>query len=1132
MKTLRKYIASLACSLLVFTACSERTSKIALLVSNDATWQPAELTALIHLLQSEPDITYECIPIDSLADLSQYDIVWYHRIDTLPFTRREKQMGTLLTDYTSNGGKLILSMEAVRLLNEWQIEPEEIDISTFDAEDKGFGRKVGFHAYREHPLFDKLFGGAYTWHGKTDNQCRVLGFFGDKKPLARTTKVIGTLWEYIFYHPKDKILWETPIGNGKILAIGGFLYYGKENFHTEILNQFTHNCIDYLTGKTMQSKVFYWEDRPTEVVEKKSTTKKVITTPPGKWTIPETKKAISWKATHTTIDLPSQRAILIAKERSGIEEIWTHPFLSLRDYRVWLDLNDRDTLVALDSYDVTIELHSNAIIRTYQKDNFSLKEVLTSQINKPVIVAHYEWNDNRIRQIITDYKSNLRFMWPYDEYALGSIFYNWSPDANAFIIHDTNKEFVSLVGSNLPGKPLLSGRFDNFVYPRKQPEGIATDKLQIACSVSYDVTEQQALDLFMVANNEGIEKTLDEYKRAMKAPQDIFNASADYYKEYLNANLSISTPDTLFNEGFRWATLSSAQFIVETPGIGTSLMAGYSSSRRGWGGAHRVSGRPGYAWYFGRDAIWSAFALIDMGDFSTVRKILETLIHYQQLDGKIYHELTTSGSVHFDASDATPLFISLMARYLRASGDLDFVKKNIPAITKAINFCYSTDTDGDHLIEISNVGHGWLEGGELYGSHTEFYLVGLWNAALNDAAYISASTGDTINETKYKSEAKIVNEIINRDFWNKKGYFNYGKRKDGSFTDECIALVTVPIYMGVTDMKKSQLMMKTFASSHFSADWGVRMINDGHPIFNPTAYHFGSVWPLFTGWTALAEYKVGRYNQGFSHIMANLLNYQGISHGRVPEVINGLVFKPSGVTLHQCWSETMVLQPAIEGMLGFVPDALHKRMALAPRLPFHWNDLQIKKLRMADASISFDMKKGNGKALYTFSSNQPVTVDFTPSFAPGTQIDHVLVNEKEIVYNLTYNEEYVNLGMEIHLDKTTTVEVTFREGMSALPAYRLSQYEETSKGSRILSQNWTGKALEVMIEGCSGTSSSIDLYLPEGYRLIEGTDREVKNKAEVYTFDVTFDRTKDKYTTKIIKIYPPLFIDGSKEPTY
>lgn len=1120
MKRGSKYIVFLFCLQFILTACGGRTLKVALLVKDDAARQMPEMVALGSLLQSERDVSYTFVPVRDVAKLSGYDIVWYHRPDSLPITELEKQMGTVLTKYVSDGGKLILSMEAVRLLNEWQIEPEPIKNITFNLKDEGFGRKGGFHAYREHPLFDKMFGGAYTWHGKEDNQCRVLGFFGEEKPQAETAKVIGTLWEYIYYHPKDKILWETQLGTGRILAIGGFLYYGRENFHTEILNQFTHNCLHYLAGKPMKSRIFYWEDRPTEVVQDELITEKITMSTPIAWDIPAVENAIRWQATNTNIDLPSQRATLVAKEKSGVEEVWTHPFMSLRDYRVWLDIAGQDTLVALHSCDAMIELRANAIIRTYQGNDFLLKEVLTSQVDKPVIVAHYEWEGNTVQQIVIDYKSNLRFMWPYDENALGSIYYNWSTEANAFIVHDVNKEFISLIGANLPGNLLLAGRFDGFTYPHKQPMGVTTDKLQVASSVSYDVEDKQALDIFMVAGNEGVDKVIAEYAQAIKTPQSILSTSTDYYEDYLMNHLSIVTPDSVFNEGLRWATLSSVQFIVETPGIGTSLMAGYSSSRRGWGGAHKVSGRPGYAWYFGRDAVWSAFAFAGLGDFKTVRDVLETLIRYQQVDGKIYHELTTSGSVHFDASDATPLFINLMARYLRATGDLDFVKQYMPAVIKAMNYCYSTDTDGDHLIEITNVGHGWLEGGELYGSHTEFYLVGLWNAALNDAAYLAAQTGDKVREEDYKAEAAVVNEILNRDFWNEKGYFNYGKRKDGSYTDECIVLTAVPVYMGVTEPERSYRMVKEFASGRYSADWGVRMIDDTHSVFNPTAYHFGSVWPLFTGWTALAEYQVGRYNQGFSHIMSNLLNYRGISRGRVPEVINGLIYKPSGVTLHQCWSETMVLQPVAEGMLGFIPDALNKRIELAPRLPFHWNTLHVKNLRMGDVCVSFDMKKKKGKLQYHFSTNNPVTVDFRPMLPPGTQINRVIVNGMEVEYKLLGGEEYLNLEVEMSLDGKTSVEIEFCEGMSTLPAYRLSENEEISEGIHIMSQLWKNGVLEVVVEGRSNSTSQMGLYLPEGYERIEGTNREVANSDGVYSFEIKFSKTKDAYATRTIKVYP------------
>ena len=112
MKIFDKHIINILCLLLLFTACHDHTLKVALLTDGGTEQQTSELTALGHILDSEKDITYEYLPIDTLTDLSHYDVVWYHRIDSMPISEQEKQMGPILTKYTTNGGKLILSMEA------------------------------------------------------------------------------------------------------------------------------------------------------------------------------------------------------------------------------------------------------------------------------------------------------------------------------------------------------------------------------------------------------------------------------------------------------------------------------------------------------------------------------------------------------------------------------------------------------------------------------------------------------------------------------------------------------------------------------------------------------------------------------------------------------------------------------------------------------------------------------------------------------------------------------------------------------------------------------------------------------------------------------------------------------------
>jgi hypothetical protein len=45
---------------------------------------------------------------------------------------------------------------------------------------------------------------------------------------------------------------------------------------------------------------------------------------------------------------------------------------------------------------------------------------------------------------------------------------------------------------------------------------------------------------------------------------------------------------------------------------------------------------------------------------------------------------------------------------------------------RAYRFTAATDTDGNGLVENTNVGHGWVEGGALYPAHEEIYLQGVF----------------------------------------------------------------------------------------------------------------------------------------------------------------------------------------------------------------------------------------------------------------------------------------------------------------------------------------------------------------------------------------------------------------------
>ena len=201
-------------------------------------------------------------------------------------------------------------------------------------------------------------------------------------------------------------------------------------------------------------------------------------------------------------------------------------------------------------------------------------------------------------------------------------------------------------------------------------------------------------------------------------------------------------------------------------------------------------------------------------------------------------------------------------------------------------------------------------------------------------------------------EHEIVKKIINEEYWNEKdNFFYHGKNIDGSFNPEVTILAAIPLLFNQIEKNKTSPVLGKFAQNGFSSDWGVRIVLEESELFNPRGYHTGSVWPLFTGWTALAEYKNGNFNQGYTHMMNNLLVYRYWAKGFIEEVLNGLEYKPSGVCRHQCWSQTMVSQPILEGMLGMEPNAFEHKVSLSPGLPVDWDSLTVNHIKVGNHNL-------------------------------------------------------------------------------------------------------------------------------------------------------------------------------------
>lgn len=1081
-------------------------TKIAVLDLNNSFSKDSELQSIKNLVQQTKDYKIALINknqiLNSKFSILNYPLLWIHRADSTEFKKEETDPGVIskLKNYLNDGGKLFITLEAMKYLNLLGIETEKPTVQYADAIDDGYGRKLGLHSFRTHPIFNELNGGVYMFNPTVDMKTRQIGFFGSSIP--KNGKVVAVDWSYITLKEDSKLVVEYDVGKGKVLAVGAYTYFSIPNNSKEHLELFIKNCLDYLSGKFDNQPKFYWNYE--------SNTIKEFLIPQNQLSIKEIPVSKIWNKEPGSLVLPNQfasenfwnvageRMLVMGKERGGIDEIWAHPFMALRDYEIGIQFSYRDSVYWLNNERPQIEVRPESFTRIYKFSRAYLTEIITASNNKPTAVVHYEYRGVYPVKLFVKFKSNMRYMWPYSEKVFSSINYSWDKSRNSFLIKDDSGDFVVNVGANKQPSKKMIGQFSNFEKKDSLFVGISTDDFVVSSFAQYDLQMNDNIDIVIAATNEGVDKVIKQFDAAICNPEEINISSANYYKELLNKSLIITTPDNDFNEGYKWALIGTDKFFVNTPGIGKALVAGYSTTAKGWNGGHKINGRPGYAWYFGRDAVWSSFALLDYGDFDKVKSQLQFFNKYQDLNGKIFHELTTSGAVHYDASDATPLYIILAGKYLLHSGDIEFIQQTWPNIKKAIDFCFSTDTDKDHLIENTNVGHGWVEGGGLYTAHTEVYLAACWAEALRMASIMAQRLMFNEESKMYKDEHEKVKKIINEQFWNsEKQFLSFSKLKDGAFNREKTVLATVPVYFDMLDYQKAQNVIDDYAENYFSSDWGVRILREDSPIYNPRGYHTGSVWPLFTGWTSLAEFKYGNSLQGFTHLMNNLLVYKNWQLGFIEEVLNGAEYKPSGVCSHQCWSQTMVLQPAIEGMLGLKIDELNKQIILSPRFPANWNFAKVERIKIGDAFVNFEMKKENNKTMFSFynNSSNSIKINFYPEFPFGSKISSMFINNQPVQFKKS-NERIISL--EFLLNDKIIVEINNSDGIAALPHVVLPKPNYQSEGFRILNEKMDENRFIVEVQGLNGSEEELKVWNCGKIEIIKieftGDDKKYVNK--------------------------------------
>ena len=643
------------------------------------------------------------------------------------------------------------------------------------------------------------------------------------------------------------------------------------------------------------------------------------------------------------------------------------------------------------------------------------------------------------------------------------------------------------------------------------------------------------------------------YDRILASVPELYEKTADYYEAFDRTTLNIRTPDDRIDTAFRWAKIGIDKGLATNPTLGTGLLAGFRTAGE--------SERPGYAWFFGRDALWTTLATTAEGSFETTKRALEFLRTYQRADGKIPHEISQSASLipWFDqyaypwaSADATPLYVIAHADYWHASGDRTFISTAWPSVAKAYQFSAATDTDGNGLIENTTVGHGWVEGGALYPPHEEMYLQGLWIAASRGIADLADVVHDEALAKTARATAERTRAAMEQTYWiADRGYYAFATARPTTrpreaepgpqrerrqsrlnalagapLVDEDTVLPAVPLWFGTVSDDRAQREVDHLGASSLATDWGDRLLSNQSALYDPLSYHYGSVWPLFTGWASVGAYRYGRPHVGFGALTANVLLTWSNALGYITELLSGDFATPFGRSSHhQIWSEAMVVSPIVKGLLGIDVTDGGRSVRFAPALPASWDRVGITGLRAGPATYAVTLDRSPGRTVIRMNRTGSSTPDrleqrrltVAPAFPADTRMQRVTVNGTMIRPELTRIGD--ELRAQIMVDEAPRVEVVFsyEEGTDIETDPQVPAPGAANEGLRILRSSADGTVLHLVLEGRAGRTYTIRVRSPRRLLPADGVTMG-PSRDGLQSLDVRFEGPAETYVRREISV--------------
>jgi glycogen debranching enzyme len=769
------------------------------------------------------------------------------------------------------------------------------------------------------------------------------------------------------------------------------------------------------------------------------------------------------------------RAGLFGSE-SGKLEAWVYPLKLFRDFHLTFHVSNR--ALPAESLARTLTVTPASATLVYVGDSFRVSETLFVPVHEAGAVILLDVETVQPLEIEAGFVGDFALEWPA---AIGGTFEDWDASRHAVVFGEETKQFAALVGSPTATE----------VHLAYETNYSSSNETSFRLGVTQRGKERKMI--VIAASVAGLDDALKTYEHLTTSYPDLLRDSEDYYRTYLAHTVNLELPDPALQQAYDWARISVIQGLVTNPYLGTGLVAGYRTSG--------LSQRPGFAWFFGRDSLWTSFALNAAGDYATTRTAIEFIGKYQRDDGKIPHEIAQGANFvpwfkdfpyPYASADATPLFIIATDDYVTQSGDVEFARESWDRVWKAYQFLQSTRND-QGFPRNAGVGHGWVEGGPLLPVMSEYYQSALGTEALRALSHLAGLLSKDDIHNSLAAEFHLRRLALDQTFWSpdKKIYAFALDKNNQRVDDEPSVLATVPMWFELPDADHAEEMISRLADADHETDWGMRIISSHSKLYDPSGYHYGSVWPLFTGWASVGEYKYHRALPAYSNLRANAMLTLDGSLGHDTEVLSGDYYQSfSTSSPHQIWSAAMVISPILRGLFGLHTDAPNHLVTLAPHLPADWQSIAVRNVDVGSVSLDFRFQKSpESLALeVTRSGKGECWVEFSPAFSLRAKIISVEMNGKPLPFRVQPNSEDQHVSMRFSVEAgSNSLVIRTKQAFGLAINNELPSLGGASRGLRVISESWnvTHQQLTLEVSGVPGGEYELEVSNPEQISSVE-----------------------------------------------